>query len=194
VDNADNVFQADSGSTSYGSFTIDAAGNWTYTLDDTNPTVDALNDGDPLSDSFTVHSEDGTSQLITISITGTNDAAIIDGTTSGAVDEDGADAPVTAIGSLTASDVDNADNVFQADSGSTSYGSFTIDAAGNWTYTLDDTNPTVDALNDGDPLSDSFTVHSEDGTSQLITISITGTNDAAIIDGTTSGAVDEDGA
>ncbi|RVC31332.1 hypothetical protein EN781_33970, partial [Mesorhizobium sp. M4A.F.Ca.ET.090.04.2.1] len=75
VDNADNVFQADSGSTSYGSFTIDAAGNWTYTLDDTNPTVDALNDGDPLSDSFTVHSEDGTSQLITISITGTNDAA-----------------------------------------------------------------------------------------------------------------------
>ncbi|MDF3170451.1 VCBS domain-containing protein, partial [Mesorhizobium sp. P16.1] len=72
--------------------------------------VDALNDGDPLSDSFTVYSEDGTPQLITISITGTNDAAIIAGTTSGAVDEDGADAPVTATGSLTASDVDNTAN------------------------------------------------------------------------------------
>ncbi|MCT2579676.1 VCBS domain-containing protein, partial [Mesorhizobium sp. P13.3] len=146
----------------YGTFSIDAAGNWTYTLDDTNPAVDALNDGDPLSDSFTVYSEDGTPQLITISITGTNDAAIIAGTTSGAVDEDGADAPVTATGSLTASDVDNTANAFQAASGNgdSGYGSFSIDAAGNWTYTLDDTNPAVDALNDGDPLSDSFTVYS----------------------------------
>ncbi|WP_095824823.1 VCBS domain-containing protein [Mesorhizobium sp. WSM3882] len=187
VDNTANAFQAASGNgdSGYGSFSIDAAGNWTYTLDDTNPAVDALNDGDPLSDSFTVYSEDGTPQLITISITGTNDAAIIAGTTSGAVDEDGADAPVTATGSLTASDVDNTANVFQAASGNgdSGYGSFSIDAAGNWTYTLDDTNPAVDALNDGDPLSDSFTVYSEDGTPQLITISITGTNDAAIIAG-----------
>ncbi|TIS83950.1 MAG: RTX toxin, partial [Mesorhizobium sp.] len=187
VDNTANVFQAASGNgdSGYGSFSIDAAGNWTYTLDDTNPAVDALNDGDPLSDSFTVYSEDGTPQLITISITGTNDAAIIAGTTSGAVDEDGADAPVTATGSLTASDVDNTANAFQAASGNgdSGYGSFSIDAAGNWTYTLDDTNPAVDALNDGDPLSDSFTVYSEDGTPQLITISITGTNDAAIIAG-----------
>ncbi|MFK0689326.1 VCBS domain-containing protein, partial [Mesorhizobium sp. IMUNJ 23033] len=194
VDNPDNVFQPDSGNATYGSFAIDADGNWTYTLDDTNPTVDALNDGDPLADSFTVFSEDGTSQVISISITGTNDAAIIAGTTTGAVDEDGADAPVTATGTVTASDVDNPDNVFQPDSGNATYGSFAIDADGNWTYTLDDTNPTVDALNDGDPLADSFTVFSEDGTSQVISISITGTNDAAVITGTAAGTVVEAGA
>ncbi|RVD72940.1 hypothetical protein EN751_07455 [Mesorhizobium sp. M4A.F.Ca.ET.029.04.2.1] len=161
--------------------------NLTWSFNSTPQAFDFLAAGETLTLTYTIQADDGhggtDTQTVTVTITGTNDAAIIDGTTSGAVDEDGADAPVTAIGSLTASDVDNADNVFQADSGSTSYGSFTIDAAGNWTYTLDDTNPTVDALNDGDPLSDSFTVHSEDGTSQLITISITGTNDAAVITG-----------
>ncbi|TIR93332.1 MAG: RTX toxin, partial [Mesorhizobium sp.] len=174
----------------YGTFAIDAAGAWTYTASSAHNEFAA---GTTYTDTFDVVSADGTHTSVTINIDGTNDAAIIAGTTSGAVDEDGADAPVTATGSLTASDVDNTANVFQAASGNgdSGYGSFSIDAAGNWTYTLDDTNPAVDALNDGDPLSDSFTVYSEDGTPQLITISITGTNDAAIIAGTTSGAVDE---
>ncbi|TIN53128.1 MAG: hypothetical protein E5X38_06000 [Mesorhizobium sp.] len=166
----------------YGTFAIDAAGAWTYTASSAHNEFAA---GTTYTDTFDVVSADGTHTSVTINIDGTNDAAIIAGTTSGAVDEDGADAPVTATGSLTASDVDNTANVFQAASGNgdSGYGSFSIDAAGNWTYTLDDTNPAVDALNDGDPLSDSFTVYSEDGTPQLITISITGTNDAAIIAG-----------
>ncbi|TIN61182.1 MAG: hypothetical protein E5Y26_25410 [Mesorhizobium sp.] len=166
----------------YGTFAIDAAGAWTYTASSAHNEFAA---GTTYTDTFDVVSADGTHTSVTINIDGTNDAAIIAGTTSGAVDEDGADAPVTATGSLTASDVDNTANAFQAASGNgdSGYGSFSIDAAGNWTYTLDDTNPAVDALNDGDPLSDSFTVYSEDGTPQLITISITGTNDAAIIAG-----------
>jgi VCBS repeat-containing protein len=183
VDNSDNVFQASSGNgdNGYGSFAVDAAGNWTYTLNNGNQAVDALNVGDSLSDSFTVLSEDGTTQLVSITINGTNDAALISGDTGGAVAED--DAPNTASGSLSASDVDNPDNLFQANNGNADngYGSFAVDAAGNWTYTLDNGNPAVDALNVGDSLSDSFTVLAEDGTAQLISITINGSNDAAVL-------------
>jgi VCBS repeat-containing protein len=136
VDNADNVFQAASGDATYGSWTIDAEGNWTYTLDNDNPAVQALNDGDTLEDTFTVYSEDGTAQVVTITIEGTDDAAVIGGDTTGTVVEAGGaehndpEGTPTATGQLTSSDVDNADNVFQAASGDATYGSWTIDAEG----------------------------------------------------------------
>ena len=40
----------------------DGGGVWTYTLDNSNAAVQALNDGPPLTDTFTVLSEDGTAQ------------------------------------------------------------------------------------------------------------------------------------
>ena len=55
----------------YGSFTMTAAGVWAYTLDNANSAVQALNVGDTLTDSFTVTTVDGTPQLVTITITGT---------------------------------------------------------------------------------------------------------------------------
>ena len=66
-------------------------------------------------------------------------------------------------------------------------------AAGVWTYTLDNTNSTVQALNAGGTLTDTFTVTTVDGTTQLVTITITGNNDTAVISGTTTGAVIEAG-
>jgi Ca2+-binding RTX toxin-like protein len=39
--------------------------------------VQALNDGDPLTDTFTVKTQDGTEQVVTINITGSDDAPII---------------------------------------------------------------------------------------------------------------------
>jgi VCBS repeat-containing protein len=192
VDNEDNVFIADSGTTAHGSYTIDAEGNWTYTLDNGDADVDALNDSDTLPDSFVVHSVDGTAQTVSITITGTNDAAVIAGDTSGTVDEDAV--PNTTTGTLTAADVDNPDNVFLAESGTTAHGSYAIDADGNWTYTLDNGDADVDALNDSDTLPDSFVVHSADGTEQTVSITITGTNDAAVIAGDTGGTIDEDAA
>nr|WP_292201931.1 VCBS domain-containing protein [Mesorhizobium sp.] len=205
VDNTANAFQAASGNgdSGYGSFSIDAAGNWTYTLDDTNPAVDALNDGDPLSDSFTVYSEDGTPQLITISITGTNDAAIIAG--NGAQDAsvteksavaNGTPGDATASGDLNATDVDDAATFNVQAAVAKSYGTFSIDAAGNWSYTLDDNNATVQALNStgaNTTLHELVTVTTADGTSQVIDITINGANDAAAITGTATGTVVEAG-
>jgi VCBS repeat-containing protein len=72
------VFQADSGSSTYGSWTVDAGGVWSYTVNDANPTVNALNAGDTLSDSFTVLTEDGTPQVVSITIEGANDAPFVD--------------------------------------------------------------------------------------------------------------------
>ncbi|NOJ44974.1 hypothetical protein HCN50_01730 [Bradyrhizobium sp. WSM 1744] len=202
VDDPPNTFTAVSspqGSAGgYGTFTITSDGVWTYTLDNANSTVQALGVGDTLTDSFTVTTIDGTAQVVTITINGTNDAAVISGTTTGAVIEAGC-TPGTPIatGTLTSTDVDNPPNVFTAVSSPTAsaagYGFFTMTAEGVWTYTLDDTNCVVQALNVGDTLTDSFTITTVDGTAQVVTITIAGTNDPAVISGTTTGAVIEAG-
>ena len=112
-----------------------AAGVWTYTLDNTNATVQGLNaNSTPLTDSFTVTTVDGTPQQVTVTITGSNDAAVISGTKAGSVIEAGGvtnatPGTPTATGTLTDSDVDNPPNSFtpvgstKSDKG---YGSFTM--------------------------------------------------------------------
>jgi len=47
---------------------------WTYTLDNANCTVQALNDCDTLTDTFKVTTIDGTAQVVKVTIHGTNDA------------------------------------------------------------------------------------------------------------------------
>lgn len=57
----------------YGSVTINSNGLWTYTLDDSNPAVDALNAGETLTDVFVVRLNNtwGTdTQSITVTING----------------------------------------------------------------------------------------------------------------------------
>ena len=112
---------------------------------------------------------------------GVNDAAAISGNTSGwIIEAAGGDAgKPTATGALTADDVDNGDG-FQAITDGTSnsgYGSYSIDANGAWTYTVDNGNAAVDALDEGETLTDSFTVRSEDGTEQEMSVIINGAND-----------------
>ena len=67
-------------------------------------------------------------------------------------------------------------------------------AAGVWTYTLDNSNATVQALNVGQHADRH--VHGaspSDGTAQIVTITINGANDAAVITGTATGTVIEAG-
>src|SRR5205814_4079728 len=101
----------------------------------------------------------------------------------------------TASGTLTDTDVDNAANSFQAVAAGTAstdgFGTYAMTAGGTWTYTLDNSNAAVQALNVGGTLTDHITVQTIDGTSQVVTITINGTNDAAVISGTTIGAVTE---
>ena len=95
----------------YGSVTIDAAGNWTYTLDNANADVQALPLNATMNDIVTVSAIDGTTHDITITITGTNDAAVVGGVDTGGVTEDGGALQVTT-GTLTISDVDTGEELF----------------------------------------------------------------------------------
>ena len=184
----------------YGTFTIDAAGLWVYVLDNGNPAVQALNVGDSLTDTFTATTVDGTTQLVTITINGSNDAAVITGPVTGTVVEaggivNGTPGIPTAIGVLHSADVDNPSDAWQAVAAGAAtangYGTYALDATGVWTYTLDDNNPAVQALNVGDTLTDRFTVTTIDGTAQLVTVTINGANDAAVITGDTTGSLIE---
>ena len=80
------MLRSDSG---FSTYTLTAAGVWTYTLDNSNAAVQALNVGQTLTDTFTAFTVDGTAQVVTITINGANDAAVITGTTTGSVIEAG---------------------------------------------------------------------------------------------------------
>lgn len=141
------------------------------------------------TDGFTVTVSDGklsADQTFTITINGVNDAAVISGVTTGSVIEAGgvanaAPGTSTATGTLTDTDVDNTPNSFTTVSSPTAsalgYGTFTMTAAGVWTYKLNDANGAVQALNVGGTLTDTFTVSTVDGTGKVVTITINGAND-----------------
>src|SRR5207244_2806292 len=155
VDQGQSSFTAQpgtAGSNGYGSFTLDAAGNWTYTAADGQTAIQQLGAGQSITDSFTAVSSHGTaSQLVTVTIHGTNDTPVLGGVTTGAVTEDvGVVAGnLTTGGALTIADVDQGQSSFAVQPGtavSNAYGSFTLDAAGNWTYTAADGQTAIQQL------------------------------------------------
>lgn len=149
-------------------------------------------------DTLTVTTDDGgntgaggaQTDVDSITITVTDTAAIIAGNLTGSVTED--DASNTASGNLTATDPDGGDEVFQAQTGTEgTYGSFDLGEGGAWTYTLDNTDPDTDALKEGQVAEDSFSIQSADGTTETVTISVTGANDAPVAQNDEA-TVDED--
>ncbi|MEZ8119908.1 VCBS domain-containing protein, partial [Vibrio splendidus] len=188
-DSGEGHFTATSGSTQLGTYTIDASGHWTYSLD---PRVQSLHQGETTPDVFTVHSADGTAHVIKVTITGTQDAPIITGQSTGAVYED---SQTSVSGTLNADDKDYGQSGFWAQSHIASthnFGDLSIDRNGHWTFHLDPTNTAVNALGEHDTLLETVTVNTIDGTSKEIQITIHGTNDGAIISGGDTGSVTED--
>ena len=199
VDGDNNVFKTEvspnDGTGTYGTFTIETNGNWTYSLDNSEGgAVKSLVNGATDTDQFTIMAADGTEHTITITITGPNEPATIAGMLTGSVTED-AD-PNRATGTAESTDPDGEDNKFIAvtapASVSGSYGSLTISEGGAWTYSLNNSNATVNALGQGVTLTDSFTIQAADGTEGTITITITGANDPVTIAGMLTGSVTED--
>ncbi|AZO33054.1 adhesin [Mesorhizobium sp. M1B.F.Ca.ET.045.04.1.1] len=203
VDQGQSSFAAQAGvagSNGFGTFTLAADGHWTYSADNTQTAIQQLGAGQSLTDSFTAVSSDGTaSQLVTVTIHGTNDVPVIGGVSSGAVTEDvavDASSHLNASGALTIADVDQGQSSFAAQAGvagSNGFGTFTLAADGHWTYSADNSQTAIQQLGAGQSLTDSFTAVSSDGTaSQLVTVTIHGTNDVPVIGGVSSGAVTED--
>ncbi|PMN47236.1 hypothetical protein BCT30_21210, partial [Enterovibrio norvegicus] len=69
------------------------------------------------------------------------------------------------------------------------YGSLTL-VDGDWTYTL---YQNAQPLNDGQEVNENITLTATDGTQQVISIAVTGTQDAPVVTGSFTGSVDADG-
>jgi VCBS repeat-containing protein len=197
ADDADNSWTVVSTPTATvsgeGTFTFSALGNWTYAANPLNLAIDGLNVGDTFNDSFTISTTDGTEQVIAIEIQGFNDAATIGGVITGSVDED--DVNDTISGIATSMDVDNTDDAFLVQGATATLsgrGTFSVNAGGTWSYTLNNANTDVNELLGGETLGDLFTIASEDGTQQIINITINGNNDTPVIGGDIAGSLIED--
>ncbi|WP_198591254.1 VCBS domain-containing protein, partial [Vibrio breoganii] len=138
---------------------------------------------------ITVQSADGTTHKVTITVNGTNDKAVIAGTDSGVVTEE---SQLQTSGTLTVTDVDTGEAHFSNTDIAGTLGTLHLTDSGAWSYDLDNTNPTVQALSKGATATDTITVQSADGTTHKVTITVNGTNDKAVIAGTDSGAVTEE--
>ena len=187
-----NIGNAVSGN--YGSFTINSNGSYSYAINNGNGSVQALNVGQTLTDtiSYTITDENGgtNSNNLTITITGTNDAPIAVADTNTIAE----DATANAIGNVLSNDTDvDSGHTFSvsAVSGATgnvgnaisgSYGSFTINSNGSYSYAINNADSAVQALNVGQTLIDTINYTMRDdnneASSSSLTITITGTNDA----------------
>ena len=140
-----------------------------------------LNYNGPVTLSYSVIDGQGGSVPATLqfNLAAVNDPAVITGTSSGTVVEDAV--PNTVGGNLNSTDVDGVNDSWTVVSSQTAsangYGTFTIDAAGNWVYSLNNGNGTVNGLNNLQSLSDSFTVTTADGTTKVVNITINGHTD-----------------
>ena len=194
-DAGESAFRARTRNGSYGTLSISTAGNWTYAAANNQAAIQALAAGARLTDTIQVSSIDGTTRNVIIRINGANDAAIIGGVSTANVTEDSdpdGDNLLEVSGKLSISDKDSGQSAFRARTRSGTYGSLSINAAGNWTYTAANNQAAIQALAAGARLTDTIQVSSSDGTTGNVTIRIQGTNDASVISGTSSGRVTED--
>ena len=154
-----------------------ATGVWTFTPTDPNWFG---------SDAFTVTITDDlggtTTQVVNITLSNVDDAAVISGDISGTVAEDGTP---SATGTLSISDADPADNPIdfpdQAPvAGDNGYGSFEL-TGGVWTYTLNNAHGDVQALEATDTLTDTHTFTASDGSTQVVTVTINGAAEAVAL-------------
>ena len=174
----------------HGTLALKADGSYAYTLDNTNPAVNALNDGQTLTDAFTYQISDGhggtSSAALTVTIHGTTDTPVNTPPTAVAdaasIKEDTLLNPVT--GNVLANDQDaDGDTLTVTNAGTFNlgHGTLALKADGSYAYTLDNTNPAVNALNDGQTLTDAFTYQISDGhggtSSAALTVTIHGTTD-----------------
>ena len=168
------------GTAGIGLFSLQTDGSWTYSADNTQIAVQSLGANSTIEDSFTAVSADGSEQVVTVTITGVDDAEVLTGISSGTVTEDTGET-LTVTGSLSVTDVDEDDAaafVAQVDTvGSLGLGTFNIGEDGVWTYSVDNSLSTVQNFSAGNNGVETFTVMTAGGTSQLVSVTILGMNE-----------------
>jgi len=116
-------------------------------------------------------------QSATMTVTGVNDPAVIGGTVLGSVIEDGV---LTATGALTIADADTGHAGFQAGTLAGAYGSLVLAVGGAWTYSLNNANAAVQALDSGQSLTDTIAAKAIDGTTRNVDVTVNGADEPSV--------------
>ena len=180
----------------YGSLTVNSDGSYSYSADANNPAVIALGVGKTLTETFTYTVSDGkggtSTATLTITVGGINDAPVatldtnsisenavnpvIGNALTNDTDIDGDTLSVTAVNGTAA-------NLGKPVSGL--YGSLTVNTNGSYSYSVNNSNGTVQALGVGESIIDSFSYLMSDGnggtSTANIVITINGTINLATI-------------
>jgi VCBS repeat-containing protein len=169
------------------SVTTAAGGTVTFQNDDLvytpPPSFNSLGGSDWATDSFTYTMQLGKGALstatVTLRIDVVDDLAVITGDDTGSVKEE---FDLTDSGKLSISDPDTGQVASFIAHDNTNplpgeHGMLTIDADGDWIYTLNNTDPQVQALTASQHLTDIVIVQATDGATHDITIDIVGTNE-----------------
>jgi VCBS repeat-containing protein len=198
VDAGDTLSVGNAGSRAgtWGNLDVATDGSYTYALN--NALAQTLGAGQTASETFSYTARDGQGALATanlaVTIQGVNDGpvAVAD---SAAVAED---AQLTASGNVLTndSDIDTGDTLRVSNAGTHAgqYGSLTLGESGSYTYALNNAHTQVQALNQGQSLTDNFSyaVVDSQGASANATLQVTiaGANESAacglVINGTSA--------
>ncbi len=117
---------------------------------------------------------------LNIVVQGTDDAPVVSGEFTSELSENSGSA-ITVSGEISISDVDDGDNpVFEDATVSGELGTLQL-VDGTWTYTLDQNK--AERLGENERFIDTITVTADDGTTQNIEITITGSNDKPTVTG-----------
>ncbi|TCW19474.1 VCBS domain-containing protein [Vibrio crassostreae] len=175
------------GDNDLGTFVVNEDGTWTFVA---NSPYDELADGEQIQDTTTVQTSDGGEQVITVTIIGTDDAAVAtddSGSVTEDIDVDDITNQLVTSGQIVITDVDSETPTFSADGefnlvGSTNdsqLGILSIDPDGAWTYVVN--NDDVQYLDDDEFVTEVYTVTASDGTTSEVTITINGADDPSEI-------------
>ncbi|WP_333918481.1 VCBS domain-containing protein [Vibrio crassostreae] len=175
------------GDNDLGTFVVNEDGTWTFVA---NSPYDELADGEQIQDTTTVQTSDGGEQVITVTIIGTDDAAVAtddSGSVTEDIDVDDITNQLVTSGQIVITDVDSDTPTFSADGefnlvGSTNdsqLGILSIDPDGAWTYVVN--NDDVQYLDDDEFVTEVYTVTASDGTTSEVTITINGADDPSDI-------------
>ncbi|MEZ8779229.1 VCBS domain-containing protein [Vibrio splendidus] len=175
------------GDNDLGTFVVNEDGTWTFVA---NSPYDELADGEQIQDTTTVQTSDGGEQVITVTIIGTDDAAVAtddSGSVTEDIDVDDITNQLVTSGQIVITDVDSDTPTFLADGefnlvGSTNdsqLGVLSIEPDGAWTYVVN--NDDVQYLDDDEFVTEVYTVTAIDGTTSEVTITINGADDPSEI-------------
>lgn len=160
----------------FGVFSISAAGQWTYQIDNASPSVQSLKLNQIVTDTFLIDYDSQLFASVTINITGKNDPAVVSGDLVLRLD---ATQQSIVNGRLKVDDIDAGESQF-VDQNSTegTYGRLTISSEGSLTYALKIGPQGKPIVSIPQAAFEQFTVATLDGTTASVKVSLAGASEA----------------